>query len=471
MQRCKLFGLPLLGAILLNACAVGPDYQTPVTATPQAFVNVTHAEFSGQSVEIAWWKLFNDKTLSELVNQTLRHNNDLQVAAANLREARALYLEAGLNLLPTVTSHGNYTEQKRSVAALNNRSFVPRELKLYNTGFDASWEIDFFGRVRRNVEASNDEVEVQEANLRDLSVSLTAEVARNYFELRGRQHQLDVAKKNTENQAQTLEITQLRLDSGRGTELDTSRAAAQLDSTQAFIPPLESSIYRAIYRLSVLTGQVPDTLTKKLSAPLPIPQSPAAINIGKPAELLRRRPDIHVAERTLAASTARIGVATADLFPRVTFVGSISLEASSLSGITAAGSDTYSVGPKISWAALDLGRVYARIKAANAHAEADLAQYQQTVLNALEETESALINYNRERARREFLASATKSSEKANELAHLRFDEGITDFMTVLDTELRLLQDRDRLAQSETATAIALIAIYKALGGGWEDAV
>jgi multidrug efflux system outer membrane protein len=297
---------------------------------------------------------------------------------------------------------------------------------------------------------------------------LIAEVARNYFQLRGLQNQLAVAKKNAENQTQTLEITQVRLESGRGTELDTSRAKAQLDSTRAIIPPLQSAIYQAIHRLGVLTGQRPDALIKKLEQPAPMPRIRETIHIGNPAELLRRRQDIRIAERTLAAATARIGVATADLFPRVTFVGTIALEASTLSGLGAAGSDTYSAGPRISWAALDLGRVYARIKAADASAEASLAQYEQTVLNALEETENALVDYNQQRARRALLASAAQASEKADELAHLRFKEGVSDFLTVLDTESRLLQDQDRLALSETTTATALAALYKALGGGWE---
>lgn len=460
--------MTFLGAALLSACAVGPDYKTPVTGMPKTFAQAAHPEFSTHGIEIAWWKLFKDSELTTLVDQTVQHNYDLQIARANLLEARALYMEAGLNLAPIVTAHANYNEQKRSLGALNNRDFAPRELKLTNIGFDALWEVDFFGRVRRNVEASSDEVEAQEASLRDLSVSLIAEVARNYFQLRGLQNQLAVAKKNAENQTQTLEITQVRLEGGRGTELDTSRARAQLDSTRALIPPLQSAIYRAIHRLSVLTGQRPEALIKKLEQPAPMPRIPETIDIGNPVDLLRRRQDIRIAERTLAAATARIGVATADLFPRVTFVGTIALEASYLSGLGAAGSDTYSAGPRISWAALDLGRVYARIKAADASAAASLAQYEQTVLNALEETENALVNYNQEREQRGLLASAAKASERADELAHLRFNEGVSDFLTVLDTELRLLQDQERLALSETATATALAALYKALGGGWE---
>ncbi|NOV29495.1 efflux transporter outer membrane subunit [Methylomonas sp. ZR1] len=458
----------LLG-VLLGGCAVGPDYELPATADlPASFANAQ--EFSDRGIEEQWWQLFNDPQLSALIDNTISHNYELKVARANLAEARALYLETGLNLLPTVTSHANYTEQKRSTGSFNNRTGVfPRELKLYNTGFDASWEIDFFGRVRRNVEASNDEVEAQEASLRDIGVSLIAEAARNYFELRGLQNQLAVARKNADNQAQTLALTQVKLENGRGTELDTSRALAQLESTKATIPRLESAIAQAIHRLSVLTGQMPDALTKTLVQSAPLPKAPDAIQIGNPEQLLRRRPDIRIAERSLAAATARIGVATADLFPRVTFVGSLSLEASTLSGLVAPGSETYSVGPKISWAAFDLGRVYARIKAADARAEASLAQYEQTVLNALEETENALVSYRQERARRGSLLAAAQASEKAAALAHLRYQEGIADFLTVLDSELRLLQDQSQLAQSETATATALTAVYKALGGGWAE--
>lgn len=460
----------VFGLLLLSGCAVGPDYELPVTADlPASFANAKPAEFSDRDIETQWWKLFNDPQLSMLIDSTISHNYELQVARANLSEARALYLETGLNLLPTVTSHANYTEQKRSVGAFNNRAVFPRELKLYNTGFDASWEIDFFGRVRRNVEASNDEVEAQEASLRDIGVSLIAEAARNYFELRGLQNQLAVAQKNADNQAQTLSLTQVKLENGRGTELDTSRALAQLESTKASIPRLESAIAQAIHRLSVLTGQMPDALTGSLTQSAPLPKAPDAIQIGSPEQLLRRRPDIRIAERSLAAATARIGVATADLFPRVTFVGNLSLEASTLSGLVAPGSESYSVGPKISWAAFDLGRVYARIKAADARAEATLAQYEQTVLNALEETENALVNYRQERARRGSLLAAAQASEKASELAHLRYQEGIADFLTVLDSELRLLQDQSQLAQSETATATALTAVYKSLGGGWVE--
>ncbi|MGY6277717.1 efflux transporter outer membrane subunit [Methylomonas sp. MgM2] len=461
-------GIIVLFILSVSGCAVGPDYERPEMNTPATFAEGKRREFSDQAVEIKWWQTFGDQQLTALVEQSLAHNYDLKAAQANLREARALYLEVGLDLLPTITSHANYTEQKRSIGSLNNRNFVPRQLNLYNVGFDAFWEVDLFGRVRRNIEASSDEVDAQEASLRDVSISLIAEVARNYFQLRGLQLQMQVAQENVQTQSETLELTRVRAEYGRGTQLDVSRAQSQLDGTRASIPTITVAIEQAIHRLSVLSGQMPKALAEQLSPSAPLPKDPGIIAIGHPDALLRRRPDIRIAERQLAAATARIGVATADLFPRVTFVGSISLEAMTLSGLAAPGAESYSVGPKISWPALDLGRVLARLKASDAHAEASLAYYEQTVLNALEETENALVSYGEQRKRRELLTRAAEASKEAHRLALLRYQEGVSDFLTVLDSEARLRQDQALLAQSETAAATALTAVYKALGGGWE---
>jgi multidrug efflux system outer membrane protein len=459
---------PVLLALSLAACAVGPDYQKPATDAGKSFENADQPEFKADGVESAWWKQFGDPKLSRLVELAVRNNWDLKTAEANLREARALFLEAGLELLPHVNAHGNYTSTRRSLDALNRRDFVPRDLKLYNVGFDAFWEVDIFGRLRRGVEAREAEIEAAEADRRDLIVSLVSEVARNYFELRGHQYQLAVARKNAENQAATLNLTRERLEAGIGTELDTARAKAQLDTTLATIPPIDSLIRQDIHRISVLTGQLPAALTAELLVPAPLPRAPELVHIGQPSDLLRRRPDIRAAERVLAGATSLIGVATADLFPRVTFVGTLALESSSFTGLGAAASEAYNFGPRITWAAFDLGQVYARIKAADARAEASLAQYEQTVLNALEETENALVIYNRARARQALLAQAADASQKAHQLAHMRFDDGVENFLTVLDAELRLLEDQRQLAQSETATATAVVALYKALGGGWE---
>ncbi|MGZ8216313.1 efflux transporter outer membrane subunit [Methylomagnum sp.] len=461
-------GMGLILALALTGCAVGPDYQKPVTEPGQAFANAAQPEFKTDGADGVWWKQFNDPNLIHLIELAAKNNLDLKATEARLREARALFLEAGLNLLPHVNTHGNYTSQHRSFDALNRRNFVPRDLRLYNVGFDAFWEVDIFGRIRRNVESREAEIEAAEADRRDMLVSVVSEVARNYFELRGHQNQLDVARKNAKNQNHTLDITRAREEAGVGTELDTSRAKAQLDTTLATIPPIDALIRQDIHRISVLIGQRPAALTAELLEPAPLPHPPELVNIGSPADLLRRRPDIRAAERGLASATSQIGVATADLFPRVTFVGTFALESSSFTGLGAAGATAYNFGPRISWAAFDLGQVYARIKAADARAEASLAEYEQAVLNALEETENALVNYNRTRQRQALLASAATASEQAYRLAHMRFDEGAENFLTVLDTELRLLEDQRELAQSETATATTLVALYKALGGGWE---
>lgn len=461
--------LPTLLAVQLAGCMVGPDYQKPKTDPGPAFANAQQPEFQTQGIEGAWWKQFKDPRLVKLIELAVLNNRDLKAAEANLRQARALFLDAGLDLFPHITTHANYTDQHRSFDSLNRRNFVPRDLKLYNTGFDAAWEIDIFGRIRRNVEAQEANIEAAEADRRALLISVVSEVARNYFELRGHQNQLYVARKNAENQTHTVELTQERLDAGVGTSLDTARAKAQLNTTLATIPPIDSLIHQDVHRIGVLTGQLPAALADELLKPEPIPPLPDLVQIGKPAELLRRRPDIRAAERQLASATASIGVTTADLFPRVSFNGTFALEAQSFTGLGASGSGAYSFGPRITWAALNLGQVYARIRAADATAEASLAQYEQTVLGALEETENALVNYNRVRERQVLLTSAAAESLEAYRLAHLRFDDGVENFLTVLDTEKRLLEDQRDLAQSQTATATTLVALYKALGGGWEE--
>jgi multidrug efflux system outer membrane protein len=392
----------------------------------------------------------------------------LRIATANLREARALRREAQFDLGPVVTGVGSYTH---SLASKDAEPFAPRSernLSLYDVGFDATWELDVFGRVRRSVQAATADVQTVEAERRDVLVSLISEVARNYFELRGAQGELAVAQRNADNQRETVKITEARLEGGRGTELDVAQARAQLNSTLASIPPQEQAIAHAIHRLSVLIGEQPTALTAELSEAKPLVALPTLVAIGKPEELLRRRPDIRAAERTLAAATARIGVATADLFPRVTFNGSIGLEAASIAGLGKSGADNWSFGPSITWAALDYGHVRARMKASDARAEAALATYERTVLTSLEETENALVDFGRERVRHDFLNESVLASETAAKLARQRFENGATDFLTVLDAERVLYQGQDQLAQSQTRTATALVAVYKSLGGGWE---
>ena len=467
-SRWALWGWLLMALSVLPGCPVGPTYELPKTDNGKAFGNQYQDEYDIKPVDAQWWKQFHDPQLTQLIQLAVKNNYDLKAAEANLRQSRALFLDAGLNLLPHVNAHGNYTAIRRSFDALNRRNFVPRDLNLYTLGFDSWWELDIWGRIRRNVQATEAQIESAEADRRYLTLSVISELARNYFELRGHQNQMAVEQRNAANQKATWDLTLARQEAGIGTDFDTQRAKAQYDTTLALIPPMDSLIHEDIHRISVLTGQIPSALLKTLLVPAPIPLAPAVIHLSKPSDLLRRRPDIRAVERNLASATARVGVAIADLFPRVTFVGSFNLESNSLTGLATPGTGAYNIGPRITWPAFELGQVYARIKAAEAQADVMLAEYQQVVLNALEETENALVLYDRLRDRQALLKTAAEASTRAFEVANVRFEEGVMDFLNLLDTERRLLLDQREYAQSQTATAASLISIYKALGGGWE---
>jgi outer membrane protein, multidrug efflux system len=457
--------LTLLAAALLSACAVGPDYRRPQMTTPDEFVAVEKVQFSPAEVERDFWTAFNDPQLDELIERALAGNHDIRIATANLRQARALRGEAQLDLAPTVTASASQVDLRAS-----ERQTLPgssRDTDFYEAGFDAFWELDFFGRARRGVEASSADVQAAEAGVYSTQVSITAEVARSYFELRGAQQRLAVARRNATNQEETLRITVARLDAGRGTQLDVSRAQAQLSATLATIPDLESSVTGSILRLGVLVGESPEALLTQLSAAKALPRLPIAHSIGTPEALLRRRPDIVGAERELAAATARIGIAVADLFPRVSFVGSWGFDALDSSALGDRGTETFAFGPSITWAAFDLGRVRQRINQREAAADAALARYEQTVLRALEETDASMTAYAKALAKQEHLQTSASASLEAAMLARTRFESGVADFLTVLDAERSALAAEDQLAQSETQTATALLATYKALGGGF----
>jgi len=454
--------------LFLSGCAVGPNYKPPQTSVAPSFANSpTNSASADETALATWWKGFADAKLDDLVSRAIAHNHDLRIATANLKEARALRRLTRFDLFPTVQANAGYENTLLSkAAALPGAPRAARELELYDASFDATWELDLFGRVRRSVQAANAQLAATDAIRLDVLVSVTAEVARNYLELRGLQNQLAVARRNADVQTQTLKITQSRLEGGRGTEFDVSRSRSLLNLTLSTIPPLEAAIQKTIFRIAVLTGQQPTELTTELSPPAPLPLVTPVLALSNPESLLRRRPDIRAAERSLAAATARIGVAMADLFPRVTFIGSVGLQAETFTGLGKSGADSWNFGPRITWAALDLGRVHARIKAADARAEAELASYERTVLIALEETEGALVDFGHEQSRQRFLEASAQASQQAVDLAHQRYDAGATDFLSVLDTERTLLEAQDRLAASQTRTSTALVAVYKALGGG-----
>ena len=466
IKIARISGLLLTSAILA-ACAVGPDYRKPQVPAPDEFIGVENVTFTTAEVERDFWKSFNDPLLDQLVEQALASNHDIRIATTRLREARALRGEARLDLGPTVTGSAGHTESRSSARQAPAALGASRDQDYYDASFDAFWELDFFGRVRRGIEASSAEVGAAEAGVYDSQVSITAEVARNYFELRGSQARLAVARRNAENQSESLRITNARLEAGRGTRLDTSRASAQLSATLATIPELEAAATRSILRLGVLTGHSPETLMAQLSVPKALPQLPVNHAIGTPEALLRRRPDIRIAERDLAAATARIGVAVGDLFPRVSLVGRWGYDAVSSSDFGNAGSEAFAFGPSIQWAAFDLGRVRQRIDQREASADGALARYEQTVLRALEETDASLTDYTKALVKQEHLQDSATASIEAATLARARFESGAADFLTVLDAERSVLEAEDQLARSETQTATALLATYKALGGGF----
>ncbi len=452
----------------LSGCAVGPDYHQPASPTADQFVNAAEPGVAaGEPIE-RYWTLFEDPTLNDLVADALAHNQNLAAAVANLRSARAIKRLAGFDLFPTVTTGASYTTNLDSAQQLPGVDRRDREFDAAEVGFNGLWELDLFGQVRRNVEAARADYGQSIASLRDARVSVLAEVARNYFVLRGLQDQLSLTAKNAESQANTLRLTRVRLEAGRGNELDTSRAEAQWQNTLASLPTLQASIATTIYRLSVLTGRQPDALSTRLTTQAPPPPLPALTSIGTPEHMLRHRPDVRVAERRLAAATARIGVAKADYFPKVTLTGTLGYEAANFGQFGSGDARFFTFGPSITWAAFDLGRVQARVASQTAQTEAAVAAYENAVLNALEDTEGALIGYGRIQIRQQSLNIAATASDRAAELARKRFEGGLIDFLEVLDAERTALSAELLVAQGRTDTATALIAVYKALGAGWD---
>jgi multidrug efflux system outer membrane protein len=455
-------------ATVLAGCAVGPDYHRPATPAVTDFAGREFVAPGADEGNLAWWQRFNDPLLDELVQQSLQANQDIKAADARFREARAARRSQLFDFLPTITGKASGQSLRQSRGGVPPGTPITRDYDLYEAGFDASWELDVFGRGRRYRQSVIASAQAAEAAGEGARLSVVAELARNYFELRGAQNQLAVASRNASNQQHALEVVQARMDAGRGTQLDTSRAVAQVETTLASVPPLQASVARAMHRIEVLVGAVPGSLRERLATEAVLPALPTGLGLGKPEDLLRRRPDVRVAERQLAATSARIGIATADLFPRVTINANIGLRALSFDALGDAGNDQRSFGPSISWGILDYGHIRQQIKAAGARNEAQLAAYQQTVLLALEETENALSDYGRERQRLAHLEKAAAASVQAADLATQRFEGGVADFLTALDAYRTALEAEDLLAASQTKAATALIALYKALGGGWQ---
>lgn len=463
---------PLLSSVIalaLSACVTGPDYVRPELPAPERNVRADAVLITDAEAEAEFWRRLGDPLLTRLVDEALSANHDLRVALARYDQARALLRQTSFDRLPTVTARADASDRRLSADQAAGVPGAVRDIESYEARIDAIWELDFFGRVRRGVQAQRAETGAGAADLATAQVSVVAELVRSYFELRGLQEQLRVARGNADNQRGSLNVVTDRLNAGRGTEFDTARARAQLQSTLSRIPVLEAEIAASAHRIAVLTGRDPAALVAELEAPLPPPALPAQVAVGAPGELLRRRPDVIAAERRLAAATARIGIASADLFPRFTLGGLIGTQAMTTGALFEGDSETRLIALGIDWTFLDVGRVRARIAAADADAAGNLARYEQTILLAREETENALVRYVRAQRERAHLDDAAAAGAEAARFARLRFDGGVADFLQVLDAERSLLETEDRLAQSQTRAAVNLVALYKALAGGWPE--
>ncbi|NLE28333.1 MAG: efflux transporter outer membrane subunit [Phycisphaerae bacterium] len=513
----------------LSGCSVGPDYRRPEVPTPEVWsgekdgpVATQPSIVTTQPADVSsWWKTLKDPTLDSLIERAIESNLDLRIATARIREARAQrgiiaadlwpevnasgsyhYRGSSLNTTPKTTGGAGLGKQFRNSAinsgvgrvvsgptaipgpgdiagqaltgavsqTLQNNASpkVSRGQNLFQAGFDASWEIDVFGGIRREIEAADADIAVSIESRRDVQVTLLSEVGLNYVQLRSAQRRLEIARENIRVQRDTVELTQTKYEAGFTSELDVVQAQAQLASTESQVPLFETAIKQAIYQLSVLLAFPPATLLEELEQVKPIPTLPPEVPIGLPSELLRRRPDIRIAENQLAAATARIGAATADLFPRFSLTGSIGPQSRTINHLFDRNSVGWSIGPSVSWPVFDGWRIRSNIEVQNARQEQALAIYEQTVLVAFQDVESSLTAYINEQSRHRSLARAVEASERSTNLSNELYQRGMTAFLNVLESQRALYTTQDQLIQSEASVVTNLISLYKALGGGWE---
>ncbi len=470
MPRVPL-AISLIPFTLLSACMVGPDHESPTAPVAAAWPEALTDGLTDRKPDLrAWWTMFDDPMLNALVARALEANLDLREAEARVREARALRGRTAADLGPTIDVGASAQYQRYSEnSSFNGPGSGGQETELYQAGFDATWELDVFGGVRRAVEGADAEIDAAVEESRGVRVTLVSEVARNYIEYRSFERRLAIAHENVRSQQDTFEISEDRLRAGLSSELEVAQARAQLETTRSRIPDLETGRKRAAYRLDVLLGRVPGEVLPELIASPGAARVPAEIPIGLPAELLRRRPDIRQAERDVAAASAQIGVATADLFPRFALMGTFGLESDDFGELFDTNSRYWSVGPlSVRWPIFDSGRIRSNIRVQEARHEQTVIAYERTVLEAYEEVAGALVGYAQVRLRRDALINAVDADQRAVDLANELWKQGLTDFLNVLDTQGDLFDLEDQLAASDAEVTTNLIALYKALGGGWE---
>jgi NodT family efflux transporter outer membrane factor (OMF) lipoprotein len=458
--------------VLLTGCTVGPDYHPPNVTTPSSWTSpLADGETNSPAHLAAWWKNFNDTNLDSLMATAVQSNLTLRIAEDHVREARA---ERGVvtgGLWPSVGSSASYSRNRFGANSFPPlaKFGVPLDYNLYNAGFDAAWELDIFGGTRRAVEAANAEIGGAEYGQRDVLVSLLAEVARNYVGARGYQQRLAITRQNIQVQQQILDLTSNRFQNGLSSDLNVQQATALLTATEAQVPSLETGFDQSVHHLAMLLGQPPGALMDEMSAEKPIPLTPPEVPVGLPSDLLQRRPDVQRAESELAAATARIGEAKADFFPKFSLTGFAGLESVSANNWFDYASRYWSAGPTVQWELFQAGSIRANVRVQNARQEQALDSCQQTVLVALEDAENALTAYAREQTRRKSLAQSVRANERALELATQLYNNGLADFLGVLDSERSLFAAQDALVQSDQAVSLDLVQLYKALGGGWQN--
>lgn len=454
-------------ALLMSGCVVGPDYQAPSEETlgidlPERFHEGERSNTQAYS-DRAFWEGFQDPLLADLIDRTLAQNRTLEAGFARYERAAALLGAARSERWPQLNAQGSAAEQYPAEAERFGLS--AERIETYEIGAAATWELDLFGRLKRNTEARRAQLGEAQAQLQALQVAMVGELARSYFELRGLQQQRTVALQSIANQEQSLAIVRSRRDAGEATLFDDLRAQAQLEATRALLPDIESGIHARLQRVAVLSGQASGPLHEQLTRSAPLPNQLPTIPVGTPADVLLRRPDVRAAERRLAAATAEIGVSTAELFPRLSLRGFIGSVAGDTSELFNAGSESRSVSLGVDWTLLDFGGNRARIRAAGAEARAALADYEQTLLESLAETETLLVRYDRGQERSQSLNASTVAADRAAELARSRYELGYHSYLEVLDAERALIETREALVRSRTDEVLTMVGLYRALAG------
>jgi outer membrane protein, multidrug efflux system len=471
--RAIMLIVPML---ILAGCTVGPTYKAGQADLPSSFSEPTSLATSTNNPMAPlddWWVVFQDKTLDALMQEAAHLAPDLALADARIREARALRRLATSDKFPTVDAGAAYD---RNHGSRNVPIGVPpgglgpgEDSDLWQAGFDASWEIDIFGGIRREVESANAIYQAELASRQNVALTLFAEIARSYIELRSIQEQLAITRDHLSIQQTALSLVQSQFNAGLNSSRDLAGVQADVSAVEAQIPFLVRDEHAAIYRIAVLVGRNPEDLLAELSRSAAIQNiAPPDVPVGLPSDLLRRRPDISVAERSLAAATSRIGATKADLYPHFYLTGIAGLESLNFNSFFDAASGYYSIGPTITWKVFDADKVRSKVLAERARTDQAAVTYQMTVLNALKEVETALVSYTQAKVRRDSLAGEITADRKNLVLAKQLYNRGVEDFFPVLDAEKTLDAAEYELAGSDQETGAALIALYKSLGGGWQ---